>query len=241
MGWMEVVPETLPIPNGYETYSLLLLPDYDWLRSVEDPALLLDKFSRFGDIIGKQHLACWFYTSGRLGSGHELGVDLHLYAVLPAKVSTENELKKVLAKKRVKQRGKLPVGVDVKRCRLICAMLGLPYSNSPYIAFFDQYPTLPELMVDHHASLRDPYYVSHDAITRPKVVLSMGSLSINGFIELMDTLEQQILREDIRSDSIRWQRFLIALKQWCDSNRKGIVRLVEKFATISAREALKKL
>jgi hypothetical protein len=252
VGHMAVYNRDMEVQKGYDTYSVLLVPEYDWgniwlprkdgNRVLKNRKLLLKAFSRFGDIIGKKHLACWFYSSGRLGHGYEFCVDLDVTAVLPAKASTEAQIKKVLARGDIRPQGELNTSIDFKRSRLICAMLGLPYSGSPYVAFFDSYPAMPAVIVDHNTS--DParaLWPTYEAITQPKLVLSMKGLSLDGFTELLDQLEQQILREDIKTDLIRWQRFSILLREWCKSNRKGVVRILDKFAAIAARKALEKL
>src|SRR5262249_27618810 len=93
----EVFSEYLDVPYGYDTYSILLLPTYDWYKtnSLKDSNLLLRTFSRFGDIIGGRHLACWFYNTGRASYGRLVDIDMH--AVIPANISTNDKLREFVA------------------------------------------------------------------------------------------------------------------------------------------------
>ncbi len=53
-----------PIPKGYQTYSLFLISNPDWLlpESEEKLSKLYDRFKAFGDSIGRDHLAVWFFV-----------------------------------------------------------------------------------------------------------------------------------------------------------------------------------
>lgn len=53
-----------PIPKGYQTYSIFLISNPDWLlpESEEKLVKLYDRFKAFGDAIGRDHLAVWFFV-----------------------------------------------------------------------------------------------------------------------------------------------------------------------------------
>jgi len=54
--------ETKPIPRGFETYTLFLIPDEAWVSKERSADLgrLFGGFQQFGNAIGEQNLAVWF-------------------------------------------------------------------------------------------------------------------------------------------------------------------------------------
>jgi hypothetical protein len=54
-----------PIPTGYATYTLFLIPDEEWASQAkqEELARLYDHFQRFGHAIGPTNLAVWFWKA----------------------------------------------------------------------------------------------------------------------------------------------------------------------------------
>jgi len=58
---IEVINEG-PIPDGYETYILFLIPDEKWVSGEKDAELdkLYDDFLEFGEVIGRYNVAIWF-------------------------------------------------------------------------------------------------------------------------------------------------------------------------------------
>ena len=53
----------VPIPQGYESYSLFLICNEDWATRGNDPNLLrlYDEFRTFGENIESRHAAVWFW------------------------------------------------------------------------------------------------------------------------------------------------------------------------------------
>jgi hypothetical protein len=51
-----------PIPDGYKTYTLFLIPDEKWVTEEKDEELnkLFKDFLKFGRVIGDDNLAVWF-------------------------------------------------------------------------------------------------------------------------------------------------------------------------------------
>lgn len=55
-----------PIPRGFETYTLFLIPDEEWISGEKDTKLekLYEDFLQFGGTIGENNLAIWFWKTG---------------------------------------------------------------------------------------------------------------------------------------------------------------------------------
>lgn len=55
-----------PIPPGFETYTLFLIPDEGWISGEKDAELekLYGDFLQFGHAIGESNLAIWFRKNG---------------------------------------------------------------------------------------------------------------------------------------------------------------------------------
>ena len=59
-----ITPNT-PIPElNYKSWSLFLISDADWILSEKNEKIkeLYEQFERFGDVIGRDHLAVWFWS-----------------------------------------------------------------------------------------------------------------------------------------------------------------------------------
>lgn len=102
------------IPDkGEKSWSLFLICNPEWLlpESQDKLKALYDRFVVFGDSIGPEHAAVWFYEDGRLGG------------------------------KGDRLRGKWwPITADVYRSRTFCSKLNLQASRSPYVLFSADYP-----------------------------------------------------------------------------------------------------
>lgn len=60
-GFEGIIPfSTAALFQGYETYSLFLLPSTEWKRRKTEVQALYEEFRAFGDAIGEQRLAIWF-------------------------------------------------------------------------------------------------------------------------------------------------------------------------------------
>jgi hypothetical protein len=63
--WVKLMHGKQPIPrNGYKTWSLFLVTNQDWLvpESREQLVALYQRFEAFGEVIGEEHLAVWFWN-----------------------------------------------------------------------------------------------------------------------------------------------------------------------------------
>jgi hypothetical protein len=58
-----MLPGTQPVPKGYKTYVLFLIPSTEWLdrERLEEIEKLFVHFKRFGESIGDRNAAIWFY------------------------------------------------------------------------------------------------------------------------------------------------------------------------------------
>jgi len=128
------------------------------------------------------------------------------------------------------------INYDVQRARLICTALGLSYERGPYIAFFDEHPTLPryETLNEHEHGMTGRYTVVRDGdrTSLPVTVLSFGGLPEPRVRQLLDELEQQILREKFEPSSLIWRQRLYRLGQWCKTNGRGVVEFLTVARTV---------
>lgn len=68
------LPERMAVPQGFETYTLFLVPSADWVsanaRYYEQLQMLKQSFEQFGDAIGQREAAVWF--TERYGYGTDV-------------------------------------------------------------------------------------------------------------------------------------------------------------------------
>lgn len=75
----ELITSNSPIPEGwYKSWSLFLISDPDWILAERNEPLkeLYEQFKRFGDVIGREHLAIWFWSQDPRDDGFYRAVDI---------------------------------------------------------------------------------------------------------------------------------------------------------------------
>jgi hypothetical protein len=142
VGAHEIVNEYIDIPDGFSTYSILLIPDYDWFNNIglESSYKFFNRFKAVGDLIGENNLTCWFYKEfGKYGPY----VDIEVIAAIGGNIASPKEFQEFI-NSRIRLNNSLGRGAyDVERARLICSALSLDYSHGPFVAFFTDRPSLP--------------------------------------------------------------------------------------------------
>ena len=83
------------VPTGYKTYSVLLVPDHRWFENVgfEKAFTFFQAFKSFGQILGDDHLACWFYCC----FGRRSPVDIDVIATIGGHIGSQEELAAMIA------------------------------------------------------------------------------------------------------------------------------------------------
>lgn len=190
----EVVRIDEDLPDGYESYSLLLVPDQEWLGRV--PVLevysLFNRFKQFGQAIGPRHLAAWFYAATMHGFGKHL--DVAVFSAIHNLVSSPKELEEqVVARSGLPPNRNLDGtagGYDILRAKQLCAALDLSFNKGPYVAFFTQKPDLPS---GHHQWLTPGPRRRFRPRVRPSFLLCLGGLRFHDALSILNTLEKQLL------------------------------------------------
>ena len=68
-----------PIPElHYKSWSLFLISDADWILAEKNEKIkeLYEQFERFGDVIGRNHLAVWFWSQDPRYDNFYMAVDI---------------------------------------------------------------------------------------------------------------------------------------------------------------------
>jgi hypothetical protein len=107
------IPQTMGANLSYESWSLFLICNPQWLVSESEARLktLYDQFQAFGGAIGPRHLAVWFSSPVKVGG-------------------TSPEVAKIYEAE----------AVDVERSSAFCSFYDLPLSKSPYVVVTTDYP-----------------------------------------------------------------------------------------------------
>lgn len=234
-----IINEHKDVPLGYSTYSVLLIPDQGWFekKSLATALEVFKRFKRFGEMLGDDHLAFWFY---RDFFPYATAIDIEIVTAITQAFESEDELKQFVCSEIA--HGKVPGqvgGYDTRRARLICAGLSLEYSKGPYIAFYTQQPLLPYYM---NIKPENPHLPSGEKLFRPcdytvpDLVLQFGGLSIDRVYRLLDLLEQQIIRDDISVNELRWKQIWPRIEKWCKKNRKSLISVLRALVARDLRE-----
>ncbi|MBZ5493510.1 MAG: hypothetical protein LAO76_21540 [Acidobacteriia bacterium] len=227
----EIYNQFMDVPEGYKTYSALLIPDYEWFNKVglAGAYKFFNRFKRVGEIIGDDHLTFWFYHDwfgyGRL-------VDSEVIAAIGHHISSVEELKKFTTEHFEKGAQQASQGsYDIERARLICHGLSLSYSAGPYVAFFSKRPILPyRERTDEGVVIKNG-----NTYTSPEFVLRFGGLEPDRCLELLDELEQQLLSEKFDTSQLKWKQVWFRIEQWCGKHQDLIVAVLKGVVAKSIR------
>lgn len=134
----EIIPESNEIPSGYDTYSILLIPEMEALNlgNTDNIYKLFLRFKAFGESIGEKHLAAWFYHAGP--GPYAFLEDREIFSAVYGLVeSKENLVKFVSYETRMAEQWMQnnKITYDIIRSRHFCARCGLDLNKGPYIAF----------------------------------------------------------------------------------------------------------
>lgn len=227
--------ENVEIQKGYSSYSILLIPEYGWFehKGIQFALDFFKRFSDFGNILGDKHLSCWFYRNKGVAKdspSEGRGSYIELYAAISGHISSVEEVEKYVKSSSL---FKNPEGgsYDAERARLICTSYGLDYKSGPYIAFFSSYPVLPYYDIEGFFDKRISKNI--DNFTEPELIMKFGGLNLSRSIELMDELEQQILRQKIGPTKIKIKQLSLHLAQWCEEHKDSLLEIIKSVSLVS--------
>src|SRR5258706_14550556 len=98
MTHIEVLHENQSLPSGFDSDSLLLVPDDSWpiRMGTERMFELASRFKAFGDALGSEHLASWPYHGFQFG--HSKMVDYEVCSLVFSFAGVEADLQTFIAK-----------------------------------------------------------------------------------------------------------------------------------------------
>ncbi len=232
-----ILDQNKDVPDGFRTYSLLLIPSYEWFQDIPSEHLdrLFQRFKVFGENLGKDHLAFWYYTSGRKSYGQY--VDTVVTAAIVASLDTKEKVDSYINESFRGSSLLEGSGYDIRRARLICATYDLDFGKGPYIAFYPKKPNLPnwehnEITGSHLFNIRP---------TKPLYILRFGGLDLNKSLALLDELESHILAEKQTCRTLSWKQFWLKTEQWCENQSTWAVDLLKNITVTLATEAIKRI
>jgi hypothetical protein len=214
MTHFEVLHENQSLPSGFDSYSLLLVPDESWpiRMGTEKMFELASRFKAFGDALGSAHLASWPYHGFQLG--HSKMMDYEVCSLVFSFTGSEVDLQDFIAKQSCHQVAKeeLGGGYHLERARQLCALYDLSFNKGPYVAFFSKNPHVPTVWSRHDA-WKDPK--EPDAPSQPDFVLQFGGRSYEDAIHLLNSFEFELLRGRQTFTSLSLLQIRLTLVEIC--------------------------
>lgn len=224
MTYHETISERQDLPEGYESYSLLLIPDERWFEESSESRSfkVFGRFKSFGDSVGPNHLSAWFCYAF-VGS-YSRGLDLEVRGAVFEVVANSEGAGAILASRSVKivKGHKLWASYDVRRAKHICASLGLGFNSGPYIAFFDQRPTLPV-----GPNTKGEFDCGKERPSKPTLVLKFNGMNLDDVLSAINELEFELLRGDVRANRLRATQLRKRLSNACKNVALKIGRTVK--------------
>jgi hypothetical protein len=206
-----LITDNQQLPGGYDTYSLLLIPDWKWLKNVgeERSYELFKHFKMFGDAVGPHHLAALLYNV--YWGSYEKYVDKEAFSIIHGTVSSKSDAIKLALEgsfdpERINiARG----GYDVIRAKYFCASYGLNFNDGPYIAFFEQKPDLPTVF---YGPRHPEPTVSSENPTKPSFLIQFNGISFEHVLTLLNEMEYEIIRGDVDMRKLKASQFSLQLE-----------------------------
>jgi hypothetical protein len=178
----------------------------------------------------KNILQVGFYTDFVSG-GYGRVVDVDIVATAAGHIPTKVEVDKFIINNSQIDKNKQVEGrYDTQRARIVCTTLELEYQSGPYLAFFDECPSLPHIEQcndETHNGLTHQLLICPKQVSAPLFVLKFGGLNATNSLKLLDKIEQQLLRSDVNPTSLKLEEFMMKLSQWCKSNKDTLVQVLK--------------
>ncbi|NCR75731.1 MAG: hypothetical protein GPI92_09035 [Microcystis aeruginosa K13-06] len=193
------------IAEGYDSYTILLIPEFGWLGDEEqqeskmDMDKVLQRFHAFGQAIGSKNLSCWFYEATVLEKPME-GCYVHQV------ISEELTYNQVLQRTRTKYYHVMSSSYDFKRAREYCDKFNLSYNYGPYIVYMERHP---------------------DSVDKPNFIIKTNGLSTSQFIVLLNELEQSITTRNKKFRELRLKEIFEYIKALFINGKEDIFKIVE--------------
>lgn len=208
----EVIYQHQDLPTGYESYSILLIPDSAWFSTIPPTRAydLFFRFKQFGEAIGSRHLAAWLYKDSLSMRGY----DLDIFAAISAPARSEDDVRRVLSDVPALREHvtRLHGRYDVIRAKYFCALYKLPFGAGPYIGFFEQRPVLPILCRKYSGSTGEP---EPKTATKPAFLLKFGGLAFEDMLALLNQLEYGLVRGHSRAGLLKLQQVALRIEGLC--------------------------
>jgi hypothetical protein len=226
MTHFEVLHENQGFPSGFDSYSLLLVPDKSWPVQVgaEKMFEIACRFKGFGNALGSKHLAAWPYHGFQMG--HSKMMDYEVCSLVFSFVGSQEDLQGFIAKQSrlLSVEKRLDGGYHLERARQLCALYNLNLNKGPYVAFFEKRPHVPTTWSRHNA-WPDPEDSS--APSQPDFVLQLGGHSYDDAVYLLNSLEFELLKGSRRFTNLRFTQIRMTLTDICKRSLSGVKASLE--------------
>ena len=125
----EICEQKDPIPKGYKTYTLFLIPSSEWSTKRQDISeeKLWNNFYDFGRAIGLNNLSVWFVESTKYYS----------YEDIDANGTTKQIPLADVYRKIQHIKG---FNTDIIRCKEYCDKFKLDYNEGPFVVITEKHP-----------------------------------------------------------------------------------------------------
>lgn len=207
-----LLTENEDLPDGYDTYSLLLIPDWKWIHKAGEDRYydLFKHFKMFGDAIGPRHLAAWLYNA-QWGSYQKL-VDLEAYSVIYGSVASRADADKLGLGNKFDPARHIESGYDVIRAKYFCARCGLDFNSGPYIAFFEKKPCIPIVL---HGFRHPNGELPKEDPTKPAFLIQFAGMSYKNVLSLLNDMEYQLIRDDLDTRKLQMGQLSLRIEHVC--------------------------
>lgn len=198
----DIINETENIPDGFDSYTLLLIPEPEWLER-EDSKInikkLFQRFHAFGTSIGERNLSLWFYSTYHYPDTH---TRINIKAVVTGPEITYSQL---IKKEKLEHYDGALMSYDFGRARSYCDRYHLNYNKGPYIVYTEDHP---------------------DSISKPEIILQLNGIATDQFIIILNKLEQSVRSGEKKPMRLRAALLYERIKCVIKENKADIFKLV---------------
>ena len=204
----DIINESEAIPTDYDSYTLLLIPELEWLER-EDSKInikkLFQRFHAFGNSIGERNLSLWFYSSYHYPDSR---TRVNIKAVITGPQITYSQL---IKKENLKHYDGALMSYDIERAKGYCDRYNLNYNKGPYIIYTESHP---------------------DTTLKPEIILRLNRIPTDIFVRILNLLEQAIRTGEKSPLRLRaaflFERMKLALKE----NKNDLIKLADLIKNI---------